>query len=366
MPGEAFLPSPGSISNRAFLERLQLWGWKIKKVRGDDTELYAPNGAKATVRSAHSHQGNSQRTINDILDRMEMSWARFIAPMEPDELLSLRLYQQLDDEEREIIWRAGEVEQMVQMERVKEQQRAQQQRIKDERAAARKAERDRKVSHPDPTPIDATKPVSADPPEEPKEAPVNTPAPKEGPLPPVKPVDEVSTFTKGLTNRILDHLVRSDQPMSIDRLARLEPDARRDSIGAACSNLVKYGVAERVKTGVYRIRDEARRGSDVRVGLDITARTAPEPTPAPPAPVEQPVPVPIAPPVVKSEVVRSGDDRPETPAYPVVRPGSTDMDEMLNDTLDLLFPQGFKAKHLPLIDRWRQATIALMRDINEG
>ena len=40
------------------------------------------------------------------------------------------------------------------------------------------------------------------------------------------------------------------------------------------------------------------------------------------------------------------------------------MNETVNETLDLLFPQGFKARHLPLIDEWRKATVALIREIN--
>jgi hypothetical protein len=391
MSGAAFFPSMGNISNRKFIERMETWGWKVKKVRGETTLMETPHGIKCEVRSAHIRQGNSAKTFQEVLSVMDMTWEEFIRPMDADMQLAMEQYLLLDDEERRLIWDAAEVKHMTRMQRVKEQQRAQDLRKRDERRAAAKAERDRKRTHPQATPLDLHKPVFAES-HEPEETTVADEEPKAEPKPDddkvtlahLKPgqvpsVGQVKRRVRGATNRTLDVLVAANEPVSIERLTKLLPDIRRDSIQQACLSLVRWNVAERVKPGVYRVRDEARRNGDVRVGVDITARAAlPEPAPAVPAaspvtvqhvvPVQDvtatTAPVEPRPPAETRDTGRTADVEPIQKTYASDGSGDLQMDEMVNETLDLLFPQGFKARHLPLIDQWRQATIALMREIN--
>lgn len=335
--GDSFFPSMGSISNRQFISRMKDWGWRVKKVRGEETVLETPGGKKVTVASAHTHSGNSQHTVNEVLSFMDMTWQEFIRPLDADMQLALRIYANLSPEEQDELWQEGKLERALDLMFMKARQRFINDREHERRRAARKQDKERKVmsrsQRRQPLPTIAAAPP---PPEE------SATPPEATELPPVKPVEEIRQFTRGLTNRILDHLVASDQPMSTDRLCALEPDAKRASIQGALSNLVKYGVAQRVKPGVFRIRDEARKPGDVRV--DVVAHAG--------APDNSPVP-------------------PQTTATFPVKVGVSmmipaDDEESMNEVLDLLFPNGFKARHLPYIDAWRAATVNLLRVANES
>lgn len=98
---------------------------------------------------------------------------------------------------------------------------------------------------------------------------------------------------------------------------------------------------------------------DHRVGIDVNVNGGGDvrpdnDVPAPPPVVDKPVTPVLA------EVVPP----PAQPvAVPSPAPTTVDEDSVINDVLDMMFPNGFKAKHLPLIDAWRKATIDLMREI---
>lgn len=364
MAGEAFVPSMISISNRTFIERMKQWGWREKKTKGDKVLMEAPNGTKIEVLRPGIHQGNPKETFQAVLDAQNMTWTEFIMPLEPEVQAALDYYVSLDPDEQEAFRDNARLVEALNDQRVMEHQRDVSRRANIEKRKKREAEKKARQFPVETRKVEPMVPKTEPVQPEPEEPVVDEPEH----LPPVKPVTQVREFTKGLTNRVLMHLVESDQPMSIDKLSQLERDARRSSIGAALANLVKYGVAQRVKPGVYRIRDEARRNGDVKVDLDITARAGaprPEEVPAvPPVPVVTDATASVESPVVPADVVRTADADLRQTTYPVPRSGDLNTDELVNETLDLLFPQGFKARHLPLIDQWRQTTVALIREVN--
>lgn len=344
MSGESFVPTVGSISNRALIGKMEQWGWKSKKVSGETTLMVAPNGTKIEVRSAHIKQGNSKQTFDELTKAMGMPWADFIRPLNEDELVALKLFKALSIEEIAMVWDAWDLQDMTNAARVKEQQRAEQLRLRDERRANQKIERDRRRNQQHTTPPAAIEEKTVEKPEKPDIVPE---------------VSAIKKRARGAVNRVLDALVSCDEPMSVNRLAEMLPDIPRSTITGACLSLTEtHNVAYRVKPGVYRLRDEARRGSDYRVGIDITASGAPNAAEVSRAPDE-----------VQAKIERAvqkpdgwGGWAPEPTAVAPVAPD----DETLNETLDLLFPEGFKARHLPMIDEWRRATIALMREIRHG
>lgn len=371
MAGEAFLPSVGKISNRALIAKMEQWGWKQGKSSGDTTTMVSPNGRKMLVRSVHVHQGNSKQTFAELLEIMGMSWTEFITPLDEVQLVALKAFQTLSQEERAMVWDALELREMRDMQRVRDQQRAEQLRIRDERRAAAKADKERKRHQTYNNPVV---------PVEPLEETVMTEAPK--PSPPhldtshrealegiiadrraeagaapntrtveVPQASEVKKRVRGTVNNVLDILVAHDEPMSVNRICELLPDAPRSTVANACLALANtYGVVDRMKPGVYRLREEARRGSDIRVGIDITAQNGAEtPIPAP-----APLPSDDLPEMVKVDLL---------PVGPRYAPTSDDDEETLSETLDLLFPNGFKARHLPAINRWREATLALLSEV---
>lgn len=352
MSGESFVPSMISVSNRTVIDRMKKWGWREKRTKADMVLMEAPNGAKIEVKRAGIHEGNSKTTFQNLLVIMEMSWEQFITPLHPDAQGVLDWYVTLSGEEQERYRQKLKLIDALDTQRMLDHQRDISRRANIEKRKKREAE---KKAHTFPVEVTRVEPKK----ETIVEAPKPTPPPKRDttPLTVVPTITEVAgkISNRGATNSVLDLLVKSSEPMSLDRLCRELPQFSRGSINQAASQLViTYGVAERVKPAVYRIKPEARR-EDVRVGLDITARSGPplaEVTSGPvtsavaePAP-ETPLP-PTPPPVVVKTHAPAGD-----------------YDEMVNETLDLLFPEGFKARHLPLIDTWRQATLALMRDIN--
>lgn len=346
MAGEAFLPTKGSVSNRALISKMEQWGWKVKKVNGETTIMVTPGGRKLEVRSAHIHQGNSAKTIDELLSLMGMSWNEFIAPLDPAQTVALQAFHYLSEEERAMVWEAAELKMMTSLDRVKEQQRAEQIRLRDERRAEQKRERDRRRNQQQtaPQPQQELVPVT-----EPTIPPEDLPLVSDKP----KVVREYSR-TGGATNKVLDVLARFNGPVSIERLVQEESLAghKRKAIQGGARYLVSLGLAHRVKTGVYRITEEGKRSADYKLDIEVHTTNGDAPKPEQPQP-EYPEHLPSS-----EELVRV------TAQVPAIEPTESE-DDIVNETLDLLFPGGFKARHLPLIDDWRQATLALMREINK-
>ena len=74
-----------------------------------------------------------------------------------------------------------------------------------------------------------------------------------------------------------------------------------------------------------------------------------------PAPAPAPAPVPVVP--SAAEVAEIAGTALESPL------AGKDADDVIDQLLDRLFPSGFKARHLKVIDRWRNATHALIEEI---
>ena len=129
---------------------------------------------------------------------------------------------------------------------------------------------------------------------------------------------------RGTGNRIYDLLTKTGQPMSLDAIGK-ELGLTNSEVSGACSYLVDRSHIERVKAGVYR------------------------------ALVSRPADVSIE---VRNATVADAATEPVT-----VRPMSeiaVELEEEVYELLDLLFPQGIRAHHLPLIDKWRQETASML------
>ncbi len=62
-------------------------------------------------------------------------------------------------------------------------------------------------------------------------------------------------------------------------------------------------------------------------------------------------------------------EEPVKPAVTAMKPVALMTTEVslddVNEVLDLLVPNGFKAKHLPAIEEWKQATVRLLNEVND-
>lgn len=324
MAGEAFRPAPSKISNRGLIARMKQWGWKEEKPKGDYLSMRSPTGQRVLVRSPHQHTGNSKETLHEVLEAMGgISWDHFIGANLTDLDIELGQYiATLSDEEvvpflRSVGTAMQEIK-AVDKEIEAAIHRADAHQRKEARRKAR--EEQRQEQH-----------VTAQP----------------APVTPIK-----KPRNRGISNRVYDLLATTGHAMSLQAIASALGDITSDQAGNACANLMEAKAVQRVKHGVYQVLPQHQR-QDVRV--DVVARNEDTGETGEKVALHVPQAQPL--PVVASA--------PEVPAPRPVAGLQFDYDESINDVLDLLFPQGFKAKHLPAIDAWRQATIALMREIGE-
>lgn len=159
---------------------------------------------------------------------------------------------------------------------------------------------------------------------------------------------------RGASNAVLEVMVAANEPMTTKRLVEVT-GLPNDTINHACHYLHTLDLIERVKYGCYKVK-QGNGHVEHRVGIDIRSAVADVVAPSPelePAQASAVAPVAVVEP-------------PLTQAVVVTPPAATspiDADSMINDVLDLLFPNGFKAKHLPLIDAWRRATVNLLSEV---
>jgi hypothetical protein len=303
---KAAVPSMGAVSNRRFIERMIDWGWEVNKASGEKSLMTLPTGDEVWVMSAHVHRSNPLSVFNAVLRITgDISWETFWTL---DVIAELRKVQ--DDLRAEI--------------------EAEERRIAKRERKHRK-EKQRRMPTTEPARVinlDSGTDVT----EELKRLEAEVPEERERRIR-VQP-------------RVLALLMESGEPWAVSNIAK-HLNAPDSSISGACGRLVQSGLLTRVAHGVYQA---VRTGSDHKVHISVgTALEAAQPG--------QPVDVALAPESPSAARTAPATTATETPV-------DGQWDETINEVLDLMFPNGFKARHLPLIDRWRRATVALLRELN--
>lgn len=197
---------------------------------------------------------------------------------------------------------------------------------------------------------------------------------------------------KGYVNKVLDVLVEAGCPLSLDRIAK-EAQIDKGQASSAASQLVRQGLAERLKSGVYVAKQYAH---DHKVGLDINLTTGTPETATEPVPV--PDPVPAAPcdkdghplyghdceeyeivKALESEEAASGvpavtnDERHYALDAAIVEPlteaeckeldASIAIDDAMERFLEEVVPT-LKPRHLATINAWRTATLQMIEEVD--
>lgn len=176
--------------------------------------------------------------------------------------------------------------------------------------------------------------------------------------------DKKVSRTSGVSRRVLAVLKQhANAHLDVPTITgMIGGDLSQEQVQGACSYLVGKGLIIAPLRGIYTFDTddvEHKVGIDISVDRPAVAAPAPQPAPqpaqeAPERPAVQPTPIrtePAAPLRKKPPAVTQEDiDRTVDP-------------EEINDVLDMLFPNGFKARHLPAIDHWREATKALIASI---
>lgn len=313
VPG-ALIPAMGKISNRSVLKRLAAWNCPVIKVQGDWTTVDV-RGHAVKVRSAHVSTGNSTETFRELLDRMGMTWPEFIgAPVGPE---ALRASVSMTRQEQGKPTAANTAPPEFWLSELHQE------------ALRMNAEltKTREPRHPKPEPQTEqelqetlTGPIPAE-----KEPEVMTDATvhpmHRGPGRPPKGVVPMTT-------KVLEYLIKEARPVASHEIASALNLTQNQANGAG-AGLVKAGAARRVKQSVYQAADSTMQ--HVRLHQETREQ------------VEH---------VVAAVAATRAVDEP--------------MDEdVINDVLDLLFPNGFKARHLARIDSWREETKRLIQEVQQ-
>lgn len=313
---QAFIREPGHISNAQLIERLKQWGARqvIDDTPRDGTVLMELIGGHAVwVNAADNPLPNSPGTINEILEHFGVSWNQF-ASWDMRELWS-RVASH-----RRQTRRTPESEDLPEGEAVE-----------------------------DADPADEATP----PPTPPEPESTRTEPRPESPKPAERTKRERKQKRIRIINHVFDALVTAGEAMSTDRLAK-ELGRPKGSITTACSSLVNQGVVERVKPAVYRVKPEHNR-QDVRV--DVVARAEEAHDDEPDSPRQSPR---------ELGVVLPTTPMPELPREPLTDGlADTDTEATIIELLDLLLPNGFRARHLPAVIAWRDLTRRLIHECTE-
>lgn len=357
-----FVPPMGAISNRKFLERLAQWDTSVVRQKGENVVIRLHNGATAEVRAPNHHGANSPLAIQRVLDLLGVSWHEF---MTRD--LSPPTQEELNEFRTEMV---GEVTDLLDA-------FAKSERTEEERRAAREERTRRKKERRDQAAREAAR--------------MTTPT--------APPITEVGTqptkrkYTKsgkprktGVIRRVYELVLQAGgEAVTAQTLQVKMPEIEISSIRGALLNLSRKDEIVRVSQGVYRsksavpqiiIHQDAPQvtrhpaewdGEDRRNGDREDPHRTVE---GPQSPFTAPVRTEDAPVGVQDQAVpERAPEGPEQPPMMVVnipareRTATEQADEMVVEVLDLLMPQGFKAKHLPYIERFRRAACELIEAV---
>lgn len=302
--GTAFTPSRRRMQNRGFISQLKLWGWAERKTSGEWTVMQAPIGAKVRVRSAHTHDGNTQDTYDEVLDIIGVSWDEFAARgRDEDEHQVGTVIRSLVDEPIEAkVEFSREINRRL--DAAQQEEAEAERRRQAEQKSQRKAERKAATAAPvrEDTPVEAVQQESG----------------------------------RGTADKVFGVILGHSGPITNAQIAEVLGIDNTVRIGNATNYLHQIGVIERVKRGVWQRKHEY---SPHDMTFDIVSRNL-DSIPRESRPPQPPTTLPT-----KAVTDRALKD---------------DRDRLLDDVLDQLLPDGFMGRHLSLIARWRDETLAMI------
>lgn len=331
-------PVPARVSNGRLIEQMLLWGWTLDKSHGDMVLMKHPlTRHKIDVRAATYHKGNPTSTIREVYSlTTESDAGRFWARTAPLTEVAAEAYAAALPEIHPIAPPPGP-----------------------------------RLPNP------GTRDESGTPP-----GLVADPAPE------LKDPPRVIK-NRGLTNKVFEAMLREQRPTSARQLAvRLGHDAV--ATASALSYLYGKDLLERVKQGFYQLPD-ALRTEDMRVihriigdlneGLPlehvrmVMAHHADPPerviteakinavsieaegTPG------TSLTVLASEPKAVQDVVAALAPDPDPRDRDAPPMAEEDVDDLIDTVLDMMFPDGFKARHRRTVEAWAEATCKLIVEV---
>lgn len=186
------------------------------------------------------------------------------------------------------------------------------------------------------------------------------------------PVSAEAKRRRGAAAKALSILIDNGGAMGVNVIQKEMPDFSRAQVTTACCYLNSIGKAERVMMNIYRATTNLQNGPTVHVGHEGTVETTG--------------------PLWEHDAIGHGQSlgEPKLPGVRLVVPKMPKLeevmerahlvvpkldptmlaaavepsnDETMNLVLDLMFPNGFKASHLDLINAWKKITLNLMKAV---
>lgn len=177
-------------------------------------------------------------------------------------------------------------------------------------------------------------------------------------------------LARGHSTMVLDILIGQRRAMTVEEVTEMT-GLSRAQVGRAMYYLsqLQPPLAKRLKQGIYEAIPQVQTQQHhvgIDVGVHAGAGTSPEKAPDGPVAASSDVPGGRQP-----EPVQDGADSLVGAEHAgshvlddFLPPDAGDgMDDLIIDFLDMVFPDGFNARHLPAIDRWRAATKALFQEM---
>lgn len=307
---------PRHPSNRQVYDKLIAWGWQPTKVKGGRMVMRAPVGDETIdVQQPQSHDANATSTF-------------------------ISIYRLTTQGDADLFWRGPSD---LWLEMLKQRRSDEAARKEAAKKAPELAPRPPVVaSGPRPNP-EAPRPVAAAPAPTPQETTVPFTTTKTKPVPSIKDVQGAAWSMRSSKSFCIDDIAIR---LGVDRGDKDAMKAVQNRVMQLCAN----GRLVRLKRGTYAYPQES---SAVAAAMPA----APEPTTIAPAPV-------VAPPATALDVVGTTVIVATTPVAPVSSP--VDVDGVIESVLDLLFPNGFKARHYRFIGPWIDVTKVMIKEVDNG
>lgn len=307
---------PRHPSNRQVYDKLIAWGWQPTKVKGGRMVMRAPVGDETIdVQQPQSHDANATSTF-------------------------ISIYRLTTQGDADLFWRGPSD---LWLEMLKQRRSDEAARKEAAKKAPALAPRPPVVaSGPRPNP-EAPRPVAAAPAPTPQETTMPFTTTKTKPVPSIKDVQGAAWSMRSSKSFCIDDIaIRLG-------VARDDKDAMK-AVQNRVMQLCASGRLIRLKRGTYAYPQES---SAVAAAMPA----APEPTTIAPATA-------VAPPATALDVVGTTVIVATTPVAPVSSP--VDVDGVIESVLDLLFPNGFKARHYRFIGPWIDVTKVMIKEVDNG
>lgn len=292
-----------TLSNRSINKALRASGLTCTKVKNGRVTYATKGGAKVTVMAPETHEKNTASTFKEICDLLNMTIEEFAIYARTCEAPG-RTKPTVANNVGERLKAAFTEKQEVAF-------------AEDYARAAAKAQAAQER-------LDATE-TQTPAPRDPEPGPAPRPVAHAKPAKPKKMQGPPGTLAKRKDQTV--EYVRRKGRADIHELSA-ELGIKTNYVSTICGMLIQSGRLRRVGTGVFEVPTDTKEATVQKEAADTKKATVQKKT--------------------------------------VLRTSAKGREETVWEVLDLLFPDGFKARHMPAVEQWKKITLDLMKEVEGG